>query len=430
MKGISMREKLQSFFIIDKNKVMSSSVVWNTLAGLLSAGQSALILIFISRNLTILDAGMFVIAFAIAVLASTIARYGMRNYQVTDTTAHIHFREYLVMRLIIISGTIVVIVVFLTILVTFGHYSPYMAFVIGGLTLYRMIDAFEDVHLGVYQQQGRLDVGSKIMTIRLLLSTLSICLSLHLGLGLLQSVGIGIIVSIVTAVVLLLLTYPLFRIATTKVNREKIKQLLIDGFPLCIGLSLAVYVGNVPKYMIDAFGNVELQAHFGFLMMPVFVVLILSNFIFQPIIKQLGDGWNQGEYSVFATKVWRQCYVICGLTIVVTLLGIFLGLPILSLLYQVDLHMHKLEFGMLLVGGGIYALATFMAIPITIIRKQSIIARGHVVVTILSLILGGYLVKSFNLLGAALLYLVLNSILVSVFTFTLFRGISKKKVLE
>ena len=418
-----MREKLQSFFIIDKDEVMRSSVGWNTLAGILSAGQSAIILIFISRNLTISDAGMFVIAFAIAVLVSTIARYGMRNYQVTDTTAHLHFKEYLALRLLIISGTVVVIGIFLIVMVTRGHYSIYMALVIGGLSLYRMTDAFEDVFLGVYQQQGRLDIGAKIMAIRLLLSTLSICLALQLGQELLHSIVMGIIVSIVVEIILLLLTYPLFNISSTKVKGNKIKQLLIDCFPLCIGVSLAVYVGNVPKYMIDVFGNVELQAHFGFLMMPVFVVLVLSNFIFQPIIKQLNDVWNRGKYTSFAPKVYRQCYIICILTIAVALLGISLGLPILSFLYQVELHMHRLELGILLVGGGMYALSSFLTIPLIIIRKQNYIARGYIVVSMLSFILGGLLVKSFDLMGAALLYLFLNIILVCVFAIVLCRTI-------
>lgn len=58
--------------------------IWNTASGIISAVQSAVILIFISRFLGVVEAGTFAIAYAIANLVGVFAKYGVRNFQVTD----------------------------------------------------------------------------------------------------------------------------------------------------------------------------------------------------------------------------------------------------------------------------------------------------------------------------------------------------------
>ena len=78
-----MKEKICSFFE-NSNNIIKASYFWNTLAGLLNAGQSVVILMVISRINGLEDAGIFSIANAIASLMLTVGNFGMRNYQVTD----------------------------------------------------------------------------------------------------------------------------------------------------------------------------------------------------------------------------------------------------------------------------------------------------------------------------------------------------------
>ena len=73
-----------------------NAAFWNTISGLINAGQSAVILIFISRYLGQSAAGIFSIAYALGNLFSTMGKYGVRNFQVTDVKEVFLFHEYLV----------------------------------------------------------------------------------------------------------------------------------------------------------------------------------------------------------------------------------------------------------------------------------------------------------------------------------------------
>jgi len=171
--------------------------------------------------------------------------------------------------------------------------------------------------------------------------------------------------------------------------------------------------------------NEEVQAIFGYIMMPVFVIMLLNNFIYQPMIKGLGDLWSANEKAVFRKTVFKQCLIVVGLTVIILIAGLLLGLPILSLLYNIELSSCKSEFAILLLGGGFFALASYLNVPITTIRKQNYIAVGYLIAAILSLALGKLLVIEYGMLGAALLYLIVNAILVVTYILVLIVGINR-----
>ena len=73
----------------EKDTGMNSNLIkktyfWNTLSGMLNAGQSALILFFIMHFSDATAGGIFSISFSFANLFYTMAKYATRNYQLTD----------------------------------------------------------------------------------------------------------------------------------------------------------------------------------------------------------------------------------------------------------------------------------------------------------------------------------------------------------
>ena len=63
-----------------------------------------------------------------------------------------------------------------------------------------------------------------------------------------------------------------------KVSKTRVKSLMIKCFPLFAGAFLSFYIGNAPKYAIDAVMTDAELASYGFIAMPVFVVGLLNNF--------------------------------------------------------------------------------------------------------------------------------------------------------
>jgi O-antigen/teichoic acid export membrane protein len=217
-----------------------------------------------------------------------------------------------------------------------------------------------------------------------------------------------------------------FSVANTRIGKgsvSNVKHLLKICRPLCIGVTLSIYIGNSPKYMIDVYMNEEAQAIFGYIMLPVFAITLLNQFIYQPVVKDLGDLWAKKDVRRFRDSILIQCLIVLGLTVVVIIGGLLVGLPVLSVMYNINLTNYTAEFALLLVGGSLYALAYYLNVPLTTIRKQNYIAVGYLAATCLSLILGRYFVVTYGMLGAAFLYLCVNALLVAVYAVVLVLGV-------
>lgn len=405
-----------------------SGVIWNSAGGMFNAGQAAIILIFISYKLGLTVAGIVTIAYAVANLFLSICKYGVRNYQVTDVKDRFSFGDYFYSRCFTTVITFGLLLLYLAFVFVVRGYSLSKIIIFFEITTLKLIDAFEDVYIGRYQQKGRLDIGAKIMAIRLMVSTGLICVLILAGMGIYASLLGGILSSVILDIYFIRNTFQIAQTSLSHMHTRRIAHLLKICLPLCIGMTLSIYIGNVPKYMIDAYMGEDVQAIFGYIMMPVFVITLLNQFIYQPMIKRLGDLWESGQLQEFKRNVVKQCMIVIGLTAVVIAAGLLLGLPVLSVLYNVELSAYRMEFAVLLLGGGFYALAYYLNVPITTIRMQNYIAYGYALATVLSVIFGRQVVLSMGMMGAAILYLGINAFLIIAYILVLAIGISKRRV--
>lgn len=409
------------------DEILKKAAIWNTIAGMIKAGQSAIILIFVSRLMGINEAGIFTIAYAVANMALTFAMYGVRTFQVTDIKKKYSFSDYFSSRCITTIVTMIVIAGYVIFQFHIGHYNLDKVQVVFGICLWKMVDAVEDVFYGMYQQHGRLDIGAKCYTYRLMFSTTVFCVLSVFRISLIKVTLYVLLLSIVYAIYLIKKTFGIFQIRLNLHFNEKTMGIIKECFSLCVGSTLAVYIGNVPKFMIDQYMNAEVQAYFGYLMMPAFVIMVCNSFLYYPIIRSLGELWEARKVRIFVKRILKQYGVVCFLTVCVCIGGSTLGLPILSHLYGVDLHEFHTEFLILLIGGGVNALVTFIMVPLTTIRSQNCIASGFVLTSISSIWLGKWFVVNYGMFGAAMLYLVLNLILAVYLTICFFVKVEKEK---
>lgn len=417
---------LEKFFLQSDN-VGRDSLLWNMTGSMIMAFQSVVMLMILTRVLGLNEAGIFTIAYANANLFLTIGKYGMRNFQVSDVSEQFSFREYCISR---IFTTFVMIFVSLIYVVHIGNkngYSMEKCLVIIWMCLFKVVDSLEDVFHGLYQQKGRLDMAGKAMTFRLGITLLFFALGIFFFKNLLSAL---IIATVITIFLLFLFNKWIYRSfgETVKggVLASHVIKLLKLCFPLFLGSFLSFYIGNAPKYAIDSVLNDELQACYGFISMPVFVVGLLNNFIFNPMIYKLSVIWSEGKKKEFIKVILIQIMIVLGITFVCIMGAYVCGIPILSILYNTDLSPYKSELLILLLGGGFLALSGLLVITITIIRFQNSLTFGYVIVSLLAYILSEVVVEQYLIKGAASLYLVLMIMLCSVFFVFLIYGLKRK----
>ena len=340
-------------FLIHSKSIGKSSYLWNSASAMLNSFQTVVILMVISRIDPVNDAGIFVIAYAIGNLMLTIGRYGIRQFQASDVVEKYSYREYYYSRVLTTGLMLAISLAYIGFEYGTGQYDGNKSIVVLLICLVKWIDAFEDVFHGMLQQHDRLDIGGKILTVRLFLYTVLYMVLYAVTKDLILTSLISLLVSFALFVLLNGMALKSFPVEKGELSFRKIGAMLWECFPLFGSTFLIMYIGNAPKYAIDSVLSNQDQASFNYVFMPVFVISLLSNFIYQPVLNKLAVIWNQRETSRFWKLIAKYIAAILGLTAAVALGGYFLGIPVLNLIYGVHLEGYLLHLEILLVGGGL-----------------------------------------------------------------------------
>ena len=402
-------------FLLNSKNIDRDSFTWNMAGSLLNAFQSVIMLAVLTRVMDLTAAGILTIAYANANLFLNIGKFGMRNYHVSDVRNEYSFREYHGSRIVTVVLMVVVSATYILYSAYSNGYSSEKAWIIFWMCLFKIPDAYEDVFFGEYQRRGRLDVAAKVMTIRMVITILVFALCVVVTKNLLKSLVISTIFTFLLMGYLLVVTYG---VAKTEISEKKtfeLKRLLWVCFPVFASAFLAFYIGNAPKYAIDAQLSDELQAIYGFIAMPVFVVGLLNSFIFNPILFQISCMWDERRVSDFVKSIVKQTMIVLGITLVCIAGAYVLGIPVLSVLYNTDLTNYKLELILLLVGGGLLGASGVYTTILTIMRRQKSLMWGYAAISLAAFFASSPVVAKWGMMGAVLLYDALMLALCGVF---------------
>lgn len=406
---------------MSKDQIIKNSYVWNTVGSLLGAFQSVIMLMVLTRVCDLETAGMFTIAYASANLFLNMGNYGMRNFQASDVKPMYSFASYVSSRIVTDVAMLLCSTAYLAWSAIAVGYGWYKVAVIFCMTLFKLVDSIEDVTDGNYQQHGRLDVGGKLQTARLTSTLVVFCVAAIFTGDLLVPLIVATVWTLVVYVVGVVvirkkLSLPACDlIEAAEVSRDT-GSLLKECFPLFLAAFLLFYIGNAPKYAIDANLDDASQAIYGFIAMPVFVVGLLAQFIYMPIIEPLGRQWAAGDVSGFRRVIFKQVGCIVALTLICDAGAALLGAPVLGVLYNTDLHQYVAELVELVTGGGFLAITSLMTTGITIMREQRHLTIGYVVVALTALMLSPIAVRADGIAGASRIYLAMMVVLAAWFT--------------
>lgn len=402
-------------FLLHSDNIGRDSFIWNMAASMVFSFQSVVMLMLVTRVLGLRDAGILTLAFANANLFLTVGRYGMRYFQISDVRRQFSFWEYARSRWLTTLAMMITSIAYLLYIAHRNSYEPDKCLVILCMCLMQAVMAMEDVFYGLYHQRNRLDVGGKIMTLRLIATILIFYVGVFLFRNLLASLFLATLCTTVLLIFFVRATYRDFVAEERPPQWKNVWKLLQLCFPLFASQFLSLYITNAPKYAIDALLTDELQAYYGFISMPVFAINLLNSFIFNPILFRMSALWDDRQIRPFVFRTIRQIGIIAALTLVCLLGAWLLGIPVLSLLYSTDLTVYKTELLILLFGGGFLAMSGFLMTINTIIRRQQGLMWGYAAVALIALLGSERTVARFGLLGAAVLYVILMAALCFIF---------------
>lgn len=396
---------------------MKQDYVWNTIAGVIDAAEAVAMSMIVTRLTGLADAGILLIAFAVGNQLMSVGKYGMRAYQATDMGNVFSFYVYLKSRIITTALMFLSTIGYLL----YGYirlgYSRDKIEVIFAICMIYAVEAVEDVIWGYYQQRDCLYVGAKMFCYRWISILVVFPTVLYFTRDMRFALQTCFLLSIFIFIVLLKLTFRsvsggrLSFGAIWNGSLTEVYRLLKITFPLFGIAFLSFYVNNAPKYAIDAYLSDEVQACYGFVAMPVFVIGLVNSFIYQPILVPMAVEWKQGQIDKFIARITNQLGIII-LILVICMAGAYvLGIPALSLLYNTDLSGYKRELLILLLGGGFLAGSGYLSVVLTVMRCQKSLLWPYCLVSFIAFLGLNKAVCKYGTIGAAVCYLFLMVLL-------------------
>lgn len=401
-------------------RIQRAAYRWNSAGGMLFALQSVIMLVVLTRVCDVYVAGVFTIAFANANLFLNIGKFGMRKFQVSDRTCEFSFREYRASRIISCIAMMVASCAYIAYSTVTLGYSVEKTLVMVVMCVFKAIDAYEDVYTGAYQRENRLDIGAKMITIRMAVA-LAVFAVLAIALAdLLWSLTLTTAFTAVFFAVQVRYVRKRYNMPAPSVMRtlRDVMQLLKECLPVFAADFLLFYMGCAPKYAIDAIMDDAAQAYYGYVAMPVFVVTLLASFIYNPMIAELTDMWLANDVKRFMSRFAKIASAIAGITAVCVAGAWAIGVPVLNVLYNAELSPYLVELLALVVGGGFLAIATLATLGITIVRFQNVLVPLYAVLAVFAFFTSNTAVSAAGITGAAWAYVAIMAAAAIVFAVT------------
>ena len=406
-----------------KETTAKKKFMWNMAGSLCNSLSSMLLLIIVNRISGESRGGFFALAYSTAQLLFSVGGFEIRPVQSTDIKNKFTFNQYFTSRML---NCIIMLICMIGYIVVNG-YTGVEALTVFWILGYRMVEAVADVYSGLFQQRERIDISGKEMLMRSGISTITFTIILWLTDNLLYAAMTLTLTSLVIMLFYDLHMKKYFEPTPVHLEWRGILGIYNACWPLFVSSFIMNYLNNAPKYAIDSLLSDEMQACYGFIAMPVFVIGLLNNFIFSPMIARMSMMWKERQNKDFFRLFWIQILIIGIITIVCEAGAFVLGVPVLSMLYNTDLAPYKTELLVLLLGGGFLALSGLFVTIMTIIRIQNSQAIGYGIVAVCAYILSPIFVRKYAVMGASVLYLLLMILLCIIFAIMMMIGFKKKR---
>ncbi|MBP3886999.1 MAG: hypothetical protein J6F30_05005 [Cellulosilyticum sp.] len=404
--------------------VTQSAFIWNAIGNLMMSCLSFVFSISITQIQGIEELGIYSIVYAVVNLLYTIGIYNMRTYQVTDRSNQYHFSDYLYTRIV----TMIVMGILAIITCIVRKYNGTMCIILFLLLVFNAVEALADVYHGMLQIHGQIAVTGKCRTIRSSVSGVLFVTVLYVSRHLITALASITILNILLFIALDLMAAKKSMEPLGTVNIKKIKQLIYKCTPLFLSAFCSMYYLNASKYAIDKHLGLELQGLFNILYMPTFVLNLCTGFLIQPLLPLLAQKWEERKVKEFKKMVYQVILGIAVFTMIVQVGGYFIGVPILSVLYSVDLGNYKMEFLILLLAGGLMAMANILQIGLTVIREQGKILASNIVGCLFMLGVSDWAVKQKGFDGAIWINVYLGGLLVIILYMIFCKTTNKKEI--
>ena len=374
--------------------------IWNIIGSTTSAFISLFLMMVVTRLNSIDDAGIFSFAFSTAMIFYVIGIYSGRTFQVTDKNHKTTDSDYFSLRFL----TCIAMLIFGIIFCLIRGYSGDKLIVIMSLIAFRMLEALSECIYAVIQKQNRLYQVGQSMFIKAVFSLVGFTVIDYFTRNITLSCTVIILANLLT-----IIFFDLPRLAKTGFHFEKFRSakvwyLLKIGF-FTFGFSLLnLYIINAARYALDSSASDSAQTIYGIVAMPATVLTLVGQYLIQPFLTNFKKFFATDTHA-FQWLTIKLCLALFGVGVVCLLAAWLLGLPVLELLYAIELDGNLTSLLLIIVGGIFSALVLVISTALVTMRRTSSQFWIYCIASVIALFVSRYLVFNGGVFGACLSYM-------------------------
>lgn len=389
---------------------------------------ATVIFVMLAKRLVGEEAGAkFYMAFTTGQMFLTIGYFEIRPFQVTDVKQQYKAKEYFGFRVISSAAMLACAVVVGIVYVVNGKADAAGFMLIITMCILKMFDGIADVFEGEFQRNDRIDISGMSMAFRTMAIMAVFSIIAWVTRNIYAASAAAAVTGLAGTEVVAVVWSHRFEPLSVSFDREKMKSLFRSTILLFIGSAMCMWLWNGTKYVVEWTLTDRDTLAYGIVFMPTMVINLGSSFVFKPMLTTLARHYEQGEYKAFAKLVAVLVATAVGITVVTLGAGAWLGIPVLSWLYDIELAPYKSVMLVLIAAGGFNAVSILFYYALTVMRLQKEIFAGYTITFVVSIILPIVMVKAMGIAGAGTSYLIVMMLLTVLFGGMLCVKLKKRK---
>lgn len=402
---------------------IKKNIVWNTIGVLTISSTSLLYTLILTHFCNLKDVGIFSFAFSFACMMITLASFGGRTIHITDSNNNNSNISYIITKYITVLITFLIVLIYITI----KSYSITKTTLIIILCLFKFFEEISDVYYGVLQKENYLYKVGIFQTVKSIINIILFTLIIVFSKNIILSSSSILIVNILFALIIERHAAKTANNWKFELKIKEIKNILYQNFYVCFFTFLTSYIISSPKYAIDKYLIDDMQAIFNIILMPATFIYLLAGFILSPFMVEISKEIEKKEYDKSKKRVIKIISIILLLGIISLIGCYYCGIPILNIIYGIDLTAYKFGFLIIILGSIMYSISVAISTILIAYRELKIQTIISLVLSILSYLICNILVKKLSITGGCYAYLIVVSLRALIYIILFLNVIKKRK---
>ena len=383
----------------NERKIFLKNFIWNIVGTGLNSFNSLFFLIIVTRINGINDAGIFSIAYSTALILYTIGLYSGRLCQVTDIENKVKDKDYIINRVI----TCILMILLAIGFVFIKQYSPYKMGIFILLCVYKATEAFGEILYGIMQKKDLLYQSGQSLTIKSLGGLLIFFIIDYFTHNLILACTAIILLNLVTILIFdFLLVCKKLIDFDTKVNMTNVWHIFKSEFFVFANSFAGIYVLNAPKYAIDNYLTEDIQAIFGYIMMPATVITLFTQFVFMPYLNKLKELYEQKNMKAFKGIAFKIKMAVIAFGVLASVVAFVIGPEVLSIIYGEELIAYRMNLTIILASYILYGISYVNLVLLTTTRNTFVQFVVYVITMLVAFFGSNVLVQNQQINGATI----------------------------